>query len=62
MADGLVDGWNKSRQERTHMTPGERVHSIEGALKGRMPTHRHLDWLLPARIPRERDDQDRERE
>lgn len=36
--NGLVDSWHASRQERTRMGHGERVHSIEGALKGRMPT------------------------
>lgn len=35
---GLVDSWHGSRQERTQMGHGERVHSVEGALKGRMPT------------------------
>jgi hypothetical protein len=35
---GLVDSWHASRQERTRMGYGERVHSVEKAIKGRMPT------------------------
>lgn len=61
MADGLVDAWNKGRQERTHMAPGERSLSIESAIEGRMPTFRILDWLLPARREPEPEPDDFER-
>lgn len=60
MPDGLVDAWNKGRQERTYMRPGERSLFMERALGGPMPTHRILDWLVPSR--REPDLDDRERE
>ena len=56
----LVDAWEKSRKERAYMRPGERSLSIERAIKGRMPTHRILDGLIPRRREPEPDDRERE--
>lgn len=58
----LVDAWEKGRQERTWMKPGERSLAMEKSLGGPMPTHRWLDWLLPARQKSEPEPDDRERE
>lgn len=33
---GLVDDWNASRQDRTHMEHGERVASVESEIEGSM--------------------------